>query len=251
MPAPLRAPARGLRLVIADDHLVVRAGVRMVLAAEPAHQVVAESYDVGSTLLALREHAPDVLVLDLTMGGESSLPSIPQLREASPRTAVLVLTMQEDPAFAREALRSGASGYLLKEAAADELLTAVAQVGAGGTYIQPVLGARLAVLDGDEQGLTTREREVLKMVADGLTNSQIAEALFLSLRTVEADRSAIRAKTGATSRADLITVARRVAAGEADVRVAPRAAQVPVADPAADEPAAYEPAADEPVADEE
>jgi len=211
-PRSTAAPA-GLRIVIADDHLVVRAGMRMVLTSEPGarHQVVAESHDVASTVAAVRTYRPDVLVLDLTMAGESSLPALPQLREVSPQTAVLVLTMQEDPAFAREALRAGASGYLLKEAAADELITAVEQVGAGRTYVQPVLGARLATMGDEEAGLTTREREVLGLVADGLTNSEIAEQLFVSLRTVEAHRAALRAKTGAVTRADLITVARRIA----------------------------------------
>lgn len=215
---------RGLRIVIADDHLVVRAGMRAVLTDGGAgaasgddgdgprvHEVVAESHDVASTLEAVRATQPDVLVLDLTMAGESSLPALPALRAASPDTAVLVLTMQEDPAFAREALRAGASGYLLKEAAADELLTAVEQVGAGSTYLQPVLGARLATLAETEDGLTAREREVLDMVADGMTNTEIAEQLFLSLRTVEAHRASLRAKTGAVTRADLIAVSRKLA----------------------------------------
>jgi len=204
------ADTPALRIVIADDHLVVRAGMRMVLAAEPRHEVVAESHDVASTVAAVKTFKPDVLVLDLTMAGESSLTALPALRDASPDTAVLVLTMQEDPAFAREALRAGASGYLLKEAAAEELLTAVEQVGVGRTYVQPALGARLATIEDEDDGLSPREREVLGLVADGLTNTEIAEQLFLSLRTVEAHRASIRSKTGAVTRADLIAAARRL-----------------------------------------
>lgn len=203
------AAERPLRVVLADDHLVVRAGMRLLLRADPRFKVVAEAHDVPSTLAALRAFRPDVLVLDISMGGESSLPRLPEMRAIAPGTRVLVLTMQEDPAFAREALRAGARGYLLKEAAAEELLAAVAEVAAGGTYLQPALGAQLAVRDDPEVDLTDRERDVLRLLASGYTNQEIAERLYLSLRTVEAHRAHLRDKLQAETRADLVAAARR------------------------------------------
>ncbi|MFF2847924.1 LuxR C-terminal-related transcriptional regulator [Streptomyces sp. NPDC058001] len=203
-----------LTVVLADDHLVVRAGMRLLLSADPVFDIVAESSTLGETLLAVGRYRPTVLVLDLTLSGQSSLRSIPELIAASPRTRILVLTMQEDPAFAREALRNGASGYLLKEAAAEELLGAARQVAAGGTYVQPSLGARLAVADLGPPGATTddrltaREVEVLSLLARGHTNQEIAEQVHVSVRTVETHRARIREKLGAETKADLVTAAR-------------------------------------------
>ncbi|MET8289839.1 MULTISPECIES: response regulator [Streptomyces] len=205
-----RAP-REVTVVLADDHLVVRAGMRLLLAQDPAFRIVAESATVPDTLEAVRRTRPRVLVLDLTMAGKSSLPMIPALLTASPGTRILVLTMQEDPAFAREALRTGAAGYLLKEAAAEELRAAAHQVAEGATYVQPVLGARLAVeMPGpaDQESLTIREAEVLSLLALGHTNQEIARHLYVSVRTVETHRARIRDKLGKDSRAELIAAAR-------------------------------------------
>ncbi|WP_393087233.1 LuxR C-terminal-related transcriptional regulator [Streptomyces sp. LN704] len=205
-----RAP-REVTVVLADDHLVVRAGMRLLLAQDPAFRIVAESATVPDTLEAVRRTRPRVLVLDLTMAGKSSLPMIPALLTASPGTRILVLTMQEDPAFAREALRTGAAGYLLKEAAAEELRAAAHQVAEGATYVQPVLGARLAVeMPGpaDQESLTVREAEVLSLLALGHTNQEIARHLYVSVRTVETHRARIRDKLGKDSRAELIAAAR-------------------------------------------
>ncbi|MFF2997964.1 LuxR C-terminal-related transcriptional regulator [Streptomyces sp. NPDC057950] len=205
-----RAP-REVTVVLADDHLVVRAGMRLLLAQDPVFRIVAESATVPDTLEAVRRTRPRVLVLDLTMAGKSSLPMIPALLTASPGTRILVLTMQEDPAFAREALRTGAAGYLLKEAAAEELRAAAHQVAEGATYVQPVLGARLAVeMPGpaDQESLTVREAEVLSLLALGHTNQEIARHLFVSVRTVETHRARIRDKLGKDSRAELIAAAR-------------------------------------------
>ncbi|MFD0502262.1 response regulator transcription factor [Streptomyces chiangmaiensis] len=130
-PAVDRPSSSRTTVVLADDHLVVRAGMRLLLAQDPALEIVAESSTVSETIDMVREHRPGILVLDLTLAGRSSLPMIPELLTASPGTRILVLTMQEDPAFARAALRSGASGYLLKEAAAEELLAAARQVAGG------------------------------------------------------------------------------------------------------------------------
>ncbi|MFF0291481.1 response regulator [Streptomyces sp. NPDC005262] len=235
MDAPSSTPSRQgppeVTVVLADDHLVVRAGMRLLLAQDPAFRIVAESDTVPDTLDAVRRHRPRVLVLDLTMAGQSSLPMIPALLTASPGTRILVLTMQEDPAFAREALRSGAAGYLLKEAAAEELLAAAHQVAGGATYVQPVLGARLAVEtpgpadqeplsvlgarfagetrgSADQEPLTVREAEVLSLLALGHTNQEIAQRLHVSVRTVETHRSRIRDKLGKETRAELIAAAR-------------------------------------------
>ncbi|MFG2477802.1 response regulator [Streptomyces fagopyri] len=206
-----RPGSREVTVVLADDHLVVRAGMRLLLAQDQAFRIVAESATVPDTLEAVRRTRPRVLVLDLTMAGKSSLPVIPALLTASPGTRILVLTMQEDPAFAREALRTGAAGYLLKEAAAEELRAAAHQVADGATYVQPVLGARLAVeMPGpaDQEALTAREAEVLSLLALGHTNQEIARHLYVSVRTVESHRARIRDKLGKDTRAELIAAAR-------------------------------------------
>ncbi|MCL7382251.1 response regulator transcription factor [Streptomyces sp. 35G-GA-8] len=211
-----------LTVVLADDHLVVRAGMRLLLSQDTAFDIVAESSTLPETFLAVERHHPSVLVLDLTLAGQSSLRSIPELLATSPRTRILVLTMQEDPAFAREALRIGAVGYLLKEAAAEELLGAARQVAAGATYVQPSLGARLAVTvpgtsttgmgagAGADDSLTAREVEVLSLLALGHTNQEIAEQVHVSVRTVETHRARIREKLGAETKADLVTAAREL-----------------------------------------
>jgi two-component system response regulator NreC len=200
------------KLVIADDHAVVRSGLRMLLDAEPDLEVVAEAGDVQAALRYVRAHRPGVLVLDLHMPGEPSLKAIPSLLEASEGTQIVVLTMQDDPAYAREALQAGAVGYVLKEAADAELVQAVRLAAKGETYLQPALGARLASLPNEPAGppddLTERECEVLRLIALGHTNSEIAEKLFLSVRTVESHRAHIQQKTSHSTRAELVAYAR-------------------------------------------
>ncbi|MGW2930825.1 response regulator [Streptomyces sp. NPDC001156] len=208
-PAPPADPRT--TVVLADDHLVVRAGMRLLLSQDKAFQVVAETGTVPETLRVVQDRRPSVLVLDLSMGGQSSLPVIPELLAASPETRILVLTMQEDPAFARAAMRSGATGYLLKEAAGEELVAATRQVSTGGTYVQPAMGARLATADNGSDGgnvLTGREVEVLSLLAAGHTNQEIARRLYVSVRTVETHRARIRDKLGTETRAELIAAAR-------------------------------------------
>ncbi|MFN8130011.1 MAG: response regulator transcription factor [Solirubrobacteraceae bacterium] len=198
-------------ILVADDHAVVRSGLRMLLDAEDDFEVVAEAGDVSSTLRSVRGHKPNVLILDLNMPGEPSLPAIPQLREASPDTQIVVLTMQSDPAFAREALRAGAVGYVLKEAADSELVDAVRSAAAGRTYLNPELGARLAAeppaAPGPPDDLTEREVEVLRLIALGHTNAEIGQQLYLSVRTVESHRAHIQRKLGRTTRAELVRYA--------------------------------------------
>ncbi len=189
--------------MLADDHPVVRAGLRILLQAEPSLKVVAEFADLPSTVRGVPALRPDVLVLDLAMAGSSSLTAIPGLLASSPGLRLIVLTMHDEPGFAREALRLGAHGYVLKEAAADELVLAVRSVLRGTTYLQPSLGARLAKQDQPAGNLTDREREVLRLLATGHTNAEIARELFLSLRTVESHRGQIRAKLNLETRAQI------------------------------------------------
>lgn len=200
-----------MRIVLADDHEVVRSGLRMVLDAEDRFEVVAEAGDVDSAARYVRGHKPDVLVLDLNMPEGPSLPAIPDILESSPGTQIVVLTMQEDPAFAREALRAGARGYILKHAAGSELIQAVRAAAEGGTYLNPALGAKLAAEPpkpgGPPNGLTDREVDVLRLIALGHTNSEIGQQLYLSVRTVETHRAHIQQKLGLSSRAELVRYA--------------------------------------------
>jgi two-component system response regulator NreC len=198
-------------IAIADDHAVVRTGLRMLLDAEPGFDVVAEAGDVAAAVRSVRGHKPRVLVLDLNMPGESSLGAIPSIREISPNTGVVVLTMQNDPAFAREALQAGALAYVLKEAADDELISAVRMAAEGNTYLNPQLGARLAAEPtqptGPPDDLTEREIEVLRLIALGHTNTEIGDQLYLSVRTVESHRAHIQQKLRRSSRAELVRYA--------------------------------------------
>lgn len=208
----VRSDPSTITIVIADDHQVVRAGLRMLLEAEDGFEVLDEAGDVPTTLRKVLAYRPNVLVLDLNMPGEPSLPAIPRIRESSPGTSIVVLTMQSDPAFAREALRSGAVGYVLKEAADTELVQAVRLAAEGRTYLNPELGARLAAEPpapaGPPDDLSAREVEVLKLIALGHTNGEIASSLYLSVRTVESHRAHIQQKTRRTTRADLVAYAR-------------------------------------------
>ena len=195
-------------VVIADDHTVVRQGLRMLIDNEDGLQVIAEAGTVPDAERLTRAHRPTVLVLDLNMPGGSSLDAIPRLRET---TAVVVLTMQDDPAFARQALQAGALGFVLKEAADEELLEAIRLAAAGDTYLNPRLGARMAAAPPEPAGppddLTEREVEVLRLIALGHTNVEIGEQLFLSVRTVETHRAHIQQKLRRSTRAELVRYA--------------------------------------------
>ena len=195
-----------VRIVLADDHQVVRSGLRMLLDAEEGFEVVAEASDVEAARRYVRGHHPAVLVLDLNMPGGSSLEAIPLIREESPGTQIVVLTMQQEPAFAREALSAGALGYVLKEAADEELVEAVRNAAAGEHYLNPRLGARIASepAPGPPDDLSQREVEVLTLIALGHTNAEIGERLFLSVRTVETHRSHIQQKLRLSTRAELV-----------------------------------------------
>lgn len=201
-----------LTIVLADDHAVVRSGLRLLLDAEDGMQVVAEVGDADAALRAVLGHKPDVLVLDLNMPGEpTSLDALPYVKERSESTHTVVLTMQDDPEFARRALRAGASAYVLKEAADSELVEAIRRVASGETYLNPALGAKLAAApekaDGLPDDLTAREVDVLRLIALGHTNAEIGSQLYLSVRTVETHRAHIQQKLGRSSRAELVRYA--------------------------------------------
>jgi two-component system, NarL family, response regulator NreC len=201
-----------IKIVLADDHAVVRKGLRMLLDAEDGLEVVAEAGTAADALRYVRAHRPGVLVLDLNMPGElTSLHAIPDVEQAGDGTKVVVLTMQEDPEFARRALGSGAAGYVLKEAADDELVEAVRRAAAGDTYLNPRLGAALAATPpqpaGPPDDLTEREVEILRLIALGHTNVEIGEQLYLSVRTVESHRAHIQQKLRRSSRAELVRYA--------------------------------------------
>jgi two-component system, NarL family, response regulator NreC len=201
-------------VLIADDHSVVRDGIRTVLEREDGEfRVVGEAADVPSTITAVRELRPDLLTLDLTMPGGSSLAALPACFMAHPDLAVAILTMREDPEYARQALRAGARSYVLKEAEPAELLQAFRLAVAGGNYLHPRLGAQLAAGEGDAAGeiaLSDREREVVRLIANGYTNPQIAEQLQVAERTVKTYRARAIEKLGFSSRAEITAYVRRM-----------------------------------------
>jgi two-component system, NarL family, response regulator NreC len=204
-------PQPTVRIVLADDHAVVRSGLRMLLEAEPGFQVVSEAGDISTARRYVRGHHPDVLVLDLNMPEGSSVEAIPEILAEAPDTHIVVLTMQEEPAFARQALGAGATGYVLKKDAGGELVEAVRRAAVGDTYLNPTLGARIArePPPGPPDDLSQREVEVLQLIALGHTNTEIAGQLFLSVRTVETHRSHIQQKLRVTTRAELVGYALR------------------------------------------
>lgn len=192
-----------VKIALADDHAVVRSGLRMLLESEADLAVVGEAGALEDIAGVVDDGRPDVLLLDVHMRGGASLDLIPALAE---RTCVLVLTMQDDPGYARTAMRAGARGYVLKEAEDAELLQAVRTVAGGGTYLDPAIGGRLLTSSGRGVApeLTEREREVLRLIALGHTNAEMAERLYLSLRTVETHRANIHRKLGTDSRVELV-----------------------------------------------
>ena len=202
------SPGEQITIVLADDHAVVRSALKMLLDAEPDLEVVAEAGDVDGAVRYARGHKPKVLILDLNMPGGPSLSAVPAIGEASPETAIVVLTMQSEPVFAREAMQAGVLGYILKEAADSELVKAVRLAAEGKTYLQPELGARIAAEpDEPPDDLSDREVEILRLIALGHTNAEIAEQLYLSVRTVESHRAHIQQKLRMSKRSELVRYA--------------------------------------------
>lgn len=197
-----------ITVVLADDHNVIRAGLRSMLEEESDLRVIGEGADTASAVRLTQDRRPDVLVLDLQMPGADPARDIESLRESAPATAVVVLTMQSNPRKARELLRAGAAGYVLKQAAERKLTEAIRIAAGGGSYIDPELGGAMAKLEADPlDDLGERERELLRLLALGHTNREIGEQLFLSVRAIEVNRAKLLEKLGIESRPDLVRFA--------------------------------------------
>ena len=199
-------PVKRLTIVISDDHAVVREGLRMLLEAEEDLVVLGEASTLAETRALVRAQVPDVLVLDLHLGRELCLSALSELRAASPSTAVVILTMDDDPAFVQPAWTAGAAGYVLKEASRSDLVRAIRTVGRGGRYLDPAIGG-WALPSGDDAVLSERELEVLRLIALGHTNPEIAKQLFISPRTVETHRASLQSKLGISGRPELVRYA--------------------------------------------
>lgn len=197
-----------ITVVLADDHNVIRAGLRSMLEGEADLRVIGEAADSASALKLARDRRPDVLVLDLQMPGAEPLRDVQGLREAIPATAIVMLTMQRDPRKARDLLRAGAAGYVLKQAAEQKLTEAIRIAAGGGSYIDPELGGAMAKLEADPmEDLSDRDRELLRLLALGHTNREIGEQLFLSVRAIEVNRAKLLEKLGIDSRPELVRFA--------------------------------------------
>ena len=202
-----------IRVILVDDHAVVRSGLRRVLEAGSDIEVVGEASNVRDAVFEVRAQKPDVIVMDVVMPGTSGIEGTPLVLHEAPDAKVLVLSMQDDPRYVREAFAQGASGYVLKEAADTEVVEAVRQVAGGQQYLHPALGARLLESDARQREeeasdpLSEREREVLRLLALGHTNQEIAKLLYISVRTAESHRAHIMQKLRLGTRAELVRYA--------------------------------------------
>jgi two-component system, NarL family, response regulator NreC len=202
-----------IRILIVDDHAVVRSGLRLLLDSEADIEVVGEAGSVNEAVLETRSVKPDVVLMDVVMPGPSGIEGIPAVLKEAPKAKVLLLSMQDDPRYVRQAFGAGASGYVLKEAADTELVAAVREVADGRRYVHPALGAKLAVAEAEDRAradadpLSDREREVMRLLALGHTNQEIAKLLFISVRTAETHRAHIMQKLRLSSRAELVSYA--------------------------------------------
>jgi DNA-binding NarL/FixJ family response regulator len=202
-----------IKVLIVDDHAVVRSGLHLLLDAEADIEVVGEAGDVKEAVFETRAKQPDVILMDVVMPGQSGIEGVPQVLKEAPNAYVLVLSMQDDPRYVREAFGAGASGYVLKEAADAEVVSAVREVAGGGRYVHPALGARLVAADAEARAreeadpLSEREREVMRLLALGHTNQEIAKMLYISVRTAETHRAHIMQKLRLATRAELVRYA--------------------------------------------
>jgi two-component system, NarL family, response regulator NreC len=202
-----------IRVLLVDDHAILRSGLRRVLESEEDIEVVAEAESAERALFEALESKPDVAVVDVVMPGKSGIEATPELKRAVPELKILVLSMQDDPRYVRAAFEAGASGYVLKEAADTEVVGAVRTVADGGRYVHPALGARLVAAEVEERKraesdpLSDREREVLRLLALGHTNQEIAKTLYISVRTAETHRAHVLQKLGLSTRAELVRYA--------------------------------------------
>lgn len=200
-------------ILIVDDHAVVRTGLRLLLDAEEDFETIAEAGTARDAVFEARKHKPDVILMDVGLPDRSGIEVTGDVLKEAPDAKVLVLSMEDDPRYVREAFAAGASGYVLKEAADADLVTALRQVAAGERYVHPALGARMAAAEAeaaaraDADPLSEREREVLRLLALGHTNQEIAQMLFISVRTAETHRAHIMQKLRLNTRAELVRYA--------------------------------------------
>ena len=202
-----------IRVLIVDDHAVVRAGLRLLLEREDDIECAGEAGSANEAVREARYLKPDVILLDVTMPEQTGVEALPAIRTAAPDAKVLVLSMQDDPNYVREAFAAGALGYILKEAVDAEVVTAVREIASGRRYVHPTLGARLVAAEAEARSriendpLSEREREVLRLLALGHTNQEIAKMLYISVRTAETHRAHIMQKLRLTTRAELVRYA--------------------------------------------
>lgn len=204
---------KAIRVLVVDDHAVVRSGLRRVLDAEKDIVTIGEAANIERAVFEALEHKPDVVLMDVVMPGRSGIEGMPAVLQAVPDARVLILSMQDDPHYVREAFEAGASGYVLKEAADTDVVEAVRAVASGARYVHPALGAKLVAAETEERKraesdpLSEREREVLRLLALGHTNQEIAALLYISVRTAETHRAHIMQKLSLSSRAELVRYA--------------------------------------------
>ena len=202
-----------LTVLVVDDHRVVRAGIRRLIDAEDGLRTVAEAGTVAEAVAAAREHQPTVVIVDVSLGAGNGIDAIPAIAEVAPGTAILILSMEEEPTYVMRSLEAGAHGYVPKSSADGELIEAVRVVAAGGRYVPNVIAIRVAdaraeaARKSERTNLSRRELDVLRLLGLGYSNKEIASALFITVRTVESHRAHLMQKTGARSRAEVVRVA--------------------------------------------
>ncbi len=208
-----------IRILLADDHTILRAGLKMMLNAQPDMEVVGEAQDGRQAIQETQRLIPDIILMDITMPDMNGIEATRQIKKLLPDIRILILTMHEHDEYVFQALRAGASGYMLKEAADTELISALHIIQSGQFYLSPMAQSVMVgdylqrVRVGEEKdsysSLTEREREILKLVAEGYTNNQIAERLVISPKTVDTHRTHIMDKLNLHSRAELVKYAMR------------------------------------------
>jgi two-component system, NarL family, response regulator NreC len=205
-----------LRVLLADDHVTVRHGLKLLIENQPDMTVVAETSDGAAAVQRAIELRPDVVVMDISMPGMNGLVATRKLKEALPGAAVVTLTRHADDAYLQELLRAGASGYVLKQSAPTELIQAIRATAAGGQYLDSTLTARVTAgflgregkgAGKSSAGVSERESEVLRLIASGYSNKEIAASMSLSVKTVEAHKANAMRKLGLTSRIDIVKYA--------------------------------------------
>ena len=202
-----------IRVLIVDDHAVLRSGLHLLLDKESDIEVVGEAGNVREAVFEARAQKPDVVLMDVVMPGQSGIEGVPLVLKEAPDAKVLVLSMQDDPRYVHEAFAAGAAGYILKEAVDAEVVGAIHQVATGDKYVHPALGARLVAAEAEAKAreqadpLSDREREVMRLLALGHTNQEIAKMLYISVRTAETHRAHIMQKLRLSTRAELVRYA--------------------------------------------